>query len=331
MQGADVVFARLLDECRVEHWRPQAAGAQAKQVVFGVDSAFFRHAWVTLLSIIEANPDSAFHFHFISMDSLPLAEVADACDAVHTRCAITGYQVPKAAFDTIPQSPHFPKAACLRLLAPFLLRDREAVLYLDADIVCLGSLARLWSERASDQAIVAVVEDCPATALRQSALLGLRKQRYFNSGVMYIQVNRWLQAQVTERVLDILRAQGHRLRFPDQDALNLVLEGVCDYLPQAYNQQFTLGHKPADYVRAVPEGAVLLHYTGLDKPWQAWNEQSAVAHYRRFRARMPWKGEPYDKPSRARQARRMYKLCFRRWRLLEGSYWLVQRWRMAQR
>ncbi|MBA1244167.1 hypothetical protein G7016_15620 [Pseudomonas japonica] len=297
-----------------------------------MDQRFSRHAMVTLLSVLRANPAEAFHFHFISFDPLTFDDVLSAVSELRSpRCAITSYQAPPHIFAALPESPHFPKSACLRLLAPFLLRGCGRVLYLDADIVCLGPVRPLWDAVEHSEQIVAVVEDCAETVDRQVAALGLEGRRYFNSGMLCIDIPRWLEGTVTEQVLTILQVDGGYLRFPDQDALNQVLEGRSKYVAGCYNQQFTLAHEPQDEVRRVPSGTVLLHYSGVDKPWQAWNEQAAVVHYRRLRASLPWAGEALDMPRTGRQARRMYKLCFRRKRLLKGCYWLAVRWKAARK
>ncbi|MFX5602826.1 glycosyltransferase, partial [Acinetobacter baumannii] len=86
------------------------------------------------------------------------------------------------------------------------------VLYLDADMLCVGSLDGLAQLDMQDD-IVAVAPDHPATTEKRCAALQLADPRYFNSGMLYINIPRWQEAKITEQVMQVLLDNTQTLRF----------------------------------------------------------------------------------------------------------------------
>ncbi|WP_148485243.1 glycosyltransferase family 8 C-terminal domain-containing protein [Pseudomonas massiliensis] len=74
----------------------------------------------------------------------------------------------------------------------------------------------------------------------------------------------------------------------------------------------------------VPQDTVLLHYTGVDKPWQVWSDQPQACHYRAARALLPWGSEPYEPPRRLRQFKSMSRYCARHGKRVASCFWLAK-------
>ena len=86
----------------------------------------------------------------------------------------------------------------------FFSSDVERVLYLDSDIVVVGSLAQLWSTNL-DGALFAAV-DIPGSD-RGVKHLGLSAEDgYFNSGVLLIDLKKWRKTCALEAVLNYVDA-----------------------------------------------------------------------------------------------------------------------------
>lgn len=74
------------------------------------------------------------------------------------------------------------------------------------------------------QNIVAVSEDLKG----QEYAARMNVERYFNSGVILVDIQQWLSNHISKRILDDLRiaAQKHpEMSCPDQDILNVCLDG----------------------------------------------------------------------------------------------------------
>jgi lipopolysaccharide biosynthesis glycosyltransferase len=161
-------------------------------------------------------------------------------------------------------SAHYSRLLISRLLPAAL----KKVIYLDADTLVLHDIERLW-ETPLEGHVVAAATDYLANvgaAISNYRELGLDPdEKYFNSGVMLINVDLWRQHQVGERVLACtqrnrryLDAQGSFHQY-DQFGLNVVLYRHWKELDGRWNYGSEL--QAAD--------AFIVHYNGHGKPWSA--------------------------------------------------------------
>ena len=136
-----------------------------------------------------------------------------------------------------------------KLLPPTL----DKVIYLDADTVVLGSLSDLWKTELENNFVAAV----PDLKMRLShrRQLGLPNEyRYFNSGMLLINLKKWREESALEKLLDICLEIRDKIEFPDQDALNVFAYRTRYYeLPRRWNCH------PRDYAQG---NTIVLHDMG---------------------------------------------------------------------
>ncbi|HIE0706998.1 glycosyl transferase [Serratia marcescens] len=294
-------------------------------VAFGVDGNFLRHACITIQSLIGQVDKGQLHCHLITSEET--VGIADTLRALVTGTAhsIHVHQLPEQFFSRLPSTELFSKAIYYRLLAPYLLQDKATVLYLDADMVCLNAFTDFYNSRTSSEEIAHVVSEGEKQAPALAANIGLPPgTNYFNSGMLLINVQRWLQEKISAQVLSVLESRGHTFKYMDQDALNIVLAGHVKFVEKKYNSIFMLGHTERDYQLMPPSDTVFLHYAGADKPWQQWNKQAGTVFYTRIYANSMWASHVFDIPKNDAQAKKMYKLMLR-----EKKYLSFLRWYLA--
>src|SRR5690606_32866131 len=115
--------------------------------------------------------------------------------------------------------------------------------------------------------------------------------RYFNAGVLLIDVAGWNREAIGERALDFVRDHPDLCQLIDEDALNGVLDGNMLDISPVWNVH------PSD----VPGGMesfiepVVLHHYGDDKPWRRYGygkrlfpDRSAYRLYEDFIRATPW-------------------------------------------
>lgn len=217
-------------------------------VAFGVDGNFLRHACITIQSLIGQVDKGQLHCHLITSEET--VGIADTLRALVTGTAhsIHVHQLPEQFFSRLPSTELFSKAIYYRLLAPYLLQDKATVLYLDADMVCLNAFTDFYNSRTSSEEIAHVVSEGEKQALALATNIGLPPgTNYFNSGMLLINVRRWLQEKISAQVLSVLESRGHTFKYMDQDALNIVLAGHVKFVEKKYNSIFMLGHTERDY------------------------------------------------------------------------------------
>lgn len=325
-------FERIIDEEFLERnvssdviIAGDGAGNQpVRHIVFGVDGSFLRHAFITIQSITEASPDEAFHFHLITAEDV--SHLTDKFSVllpgnIHT---FTLHRIASVLFTDFPTTQLFTKATYYRLLAPHFLKEAATLLYLDADIVCLNDFAALWHFPQAQHTPAFVVLEEEGLRAELANNIALKSDRYFNAGVMLIDVACWKEQRISLQAFAVLSERGAALQYLDQDALNIVLEDRFTTLERKYNTIFKPGHGREDYKALPPKETVFLHYAGADKPWQQWNKQAVCNYYAEIYKRSVWAAQPYDLPKNDQQAKKMYKLMFREGKVIKGLKWYIK-------
>ena len=133
----------------------------------------------------------------------------------------------------------FPPAIWYRTFLPDLLSDAARVVYLDCDTLVLGDIADLAGVELDGCAIGAVHNVSlgnDADVARAGLTDGVR---YFNSGVLVLDLDAWRRDGIAERVRAEARSAPNA-PFPDQDALNAVLAHRRQPLSPRWNVQNTV-------------------------------------------------------------------------------------------
>lgn len=209
-------------------------------------------------------------------------------------------------------SHHISHTAYLRLFADrWLPESLEQVLYLDSDLLINESLTELWQRPLAGNYCLAVPDiACPYIDSRMAPKsfrghapytavyrpipnyreLGLNGGGYyFNSGVMLLNLCRWRNERMGERLLDCLRTNRRHVWCWDQYALNAVLAGNWGRLPLRWNAGSHLFEFPSsgsgpvdpDEFREMRQRPAIIHFTTEFKPWE-------------HGSRHPWRGRYFD-------------------------------------
>jgi lipopolysaccharide biosynthesis glycosyltransferase len=152
-----------------------------------------------------------------------------------------------------------------RILLPHLL-DVPRLIYLDCDVLVFRDLSELFNLDLSpgrflaavpDSETLSLAEDCPtiADALRLPA-----EGAYFNCGVMLLNLDELRKQHFFERAVEFLNRKS-AYRFWDQSAINFLLYGRIDALPEYWNRASWQFDEQEDN-----DLGCVLHYTGL-APW----------------------------------------------------------------
>lgn len=312
----------------IETARPQAAVAKPVfHIAFCVDNHYFRSMGATITSVIANNPGVHFVFHVFAFAVADehrrrLSALEDKFD-ISTRIHIIDPALFKR-FAHFTQSSYYSPSIFTRLLIPEVLQGTaQRVLYLDADILCVGSIDELIRMDISDT-IAVVVPDAEATTARRTVKLGLKHPRYFNSGVMYMNVDLWMSNRITESTIAAILKDGKNYRFPDQDALNVVLDGRAQFIAKKWNYLYGLiGDLDADRRQLNIVGdAVFIHFAGAVKPWNNWSRHDSRDLFAKYHAISPWSDLPMDeKPQNYKEMRMFSRFLFKRGQYAQAIAW----------
>lgn len=198
----------------------------------------------------------------------------------------------------------------LRLLIPDLLPSEcGKALYLDADTLTVADITALWDVELRGYPVGAVSDPYIPVVSHQLALHNYKElnlapdAKYFNSGVLLMNLDVWRAEDLSDRVIDYL-ASHEDLYLPDQEALNAVLAGRWKQLDPSWNTLILdefLTQKPQKEhdetwarwrVRketVPPPDARILHFAFTTKPWtDGFRHEGYWTLYHDYRSRTAW-------------------------------------------
>lgn len=157
---------------------------------------------------------------------------------------------------------YYTPAIYYRLLIPELFPQYDKALYMDCDTVLLTDVAELYNidignnyiGAVADQAVSAVPEFCEYT----KNALGIDGKRYFNSGVIVMNLQQFRAVRFYEKFGLVLRSYNFIIA-PDQDVLNLICKDKVFYYDSGWNKMPIAGEDK--------ETPKLIHYNLTMKPW----------------------------------------------------------------
>jgi len=237
------------------------------------------------------------------------------------RVAIDWVRADREALAGLPVSEHVTLATYFRILIPRLLPPwLEKVIYLDSDLVVLQDLNELWREPLGDhwclaaqdmaapyldaERVLANFHQCarylasprPLPNYQELALDG--RAKYFNAGVLVIDLARWRSAVMTGRLLGCLRKHSRHVLWWDQYALNVVLAGRWGELDPRWNQIPHIHAYPSwrespfdeETFRRIVGDPFIVHYASAEKPWHYDNAHPRRDLFYHYLDQTPWAG-----------------------------------------
>lgn len=298
-------------------------------VAFGVDDRYVPKMCATIVSIVENNRQTAFVFNVftneisdVNRKKLVLME-----KRIGHKITVFPIDLSKVNLPDVSALSYFSPAIFLRLyIAEKLSGQTDRVLYLDADILCNGDISELKNREFGENNVAMAVEDTEYTSAYQLKRLKLPAGKYFNSGVLLIHVDRWNAEEISERALRELVTHGNTLGFPDQDALNLVLQGKVRFLDRSWNYMPELekvGHVEMD-VR-LPEGIRFIHFAGRIKPWHAFNPARNMRNlFLKYLNGTEWQRDGLDMPKNYKQMHLYANYLLKNREVTSGLGWYMK-------
>ena len=202
----------------------------------------------------------------------------------------------------------------------------ERIIYIDCDTVVEGSISAL-DEMDMMNRPIGMVQDSLVTGAKTSVGLD-DTQRYYNSGVILIDLKRWKELNCSERIFKHIR-DIRTYGTVDQDVLNVELHDEILPLPIRYNlQPVHMVYSYKQYSRvyrhnepyyteneiseALKNPGVLhfLRYIG-ESPWHAGNVHPDTPYFDKYLAMSPWKNmikQPSNKGGIFKVEKIMYRL-----------------------
>ncbi|ELJ5445959.1 lipopolysaccharide 1,2-glucosyltransferase [Salmonella enterica] len=293
-------------------------------ISYGVDKNFMFGAAISIMSVLNNNKHINLVFHlftdYIDDDFLTKSQRM----AEENNVTINIYLIDSASFSDLPTSEVWSYATYFRLLSfDYLSSSISTVLYLDADVVCKGSLSEIYQLEFKDE-FAAVIPDIELMQAKSAERLQWPQinGHYFNAGVIYVNLAQWKICNFTHESLKLLRGESKYgiLKYLDQDVLNIIFNMNLIYLPRELNCIYTIKNElktknHQDYRNTISDTTKLIHYTGATKPWHEWARYPSAKFFQVAWKSSPWRDTPLKKAEKIVEFKKKYKH-----ELIQGNY-----------
>lgn len=258
------------------------------------DNNYLQHLGVVLISVLE-NSQSP---ELIDITVLDGGISEKNKDLLHT--IVHEYGSNLTIKNVVLQNPekfivngHISIAAYYRILLPEFFDDHvKKVIYLDCDVIVNSDIKKLYDIDLENNVIGAVAERLNSRMVS----FGYPDNPYFNSGVLVIDLKKWISENITQKTLDFIFQNPDKLIYWDQDALNVCL--IDKWLPLDYHWNYQREH--AIFEKAWKNKNTTLphivHFSNNVKPWHYYSRNPYDQLYYKYLADSPWNDfKPFGK------------------------------------
>lgn len=271
-------------------------------VLCATDNNFAQHCAVMVCSLLSNNKHYQWCIHVL--------ENSLTTDNKNKLLSVTNEFKQSLVFHTIPSTiaaelrvgkdSAVSDAAYWRLYVASIINDMsiERLLYLDCDIVVNGDLSPLYNIDMAEYTIAAIRDiNNPAKDSQRQSISFSYRDRYFNSGVLLINMNKWREEGIEKKLVDCAKKLNSKL-FPDQDPLNKVFRGKWLELSPVWNRfslvryQDVYFQNKADELDYIYHPRIIHYASPVCRPWMRMRHVKFQKEYDIYLAKTPWKNAP---------------------------------------
>lgn len=183
----------------------------------------------------------------------------------------------------------------------------KRILYLDCDTIINGAIYNIWNLNLKDN-IIGALKDSFSKYYRKNICLDT-KDIMFNSGVMLIDMVKWRNSKIEERVMNFMVQHKGKIQQGDQGALNAVLSKATYVIPPQYNfisiftdlsyDEMILYRQPVNFynkneIEKAKKNPIIIHFTSSHftrRPWEEGCKSEYLDKWLKYRSLTPWKNE----------------------------------------
>ena len=262
-------------------------------LVLASDNNYAQHLGVTMVSILENNhlkSNIVFHILENNLDQESKEKLKIIKDKYS--CQLFFYNIQEQEIKDFPDMGYVGKTTYLRLFIPQILpKDIDRVIYLDCDLIVLNDLKKLYQLELQGKSLAAIKDVKSEDILRIFFYPGIKK--YFNSGVLLIDVNAWRKKNITKKAIDFITKYQKQITSSDQDVLNCLF--IDDWLEIDKIYNLDLKHDKID--KLPPQDTVIFHYSDRIKPWSYLYTGKNKKYYFKYLSLTPWNNFKYSDKS----------------------------------
>jgi lipopolysaccharide biosynthesis glycosyltransferase len=277
-------------------------GLKKIDVAFAIDKTFIQHFCVALTSLLETNKDVIGEIYLINdIEEQGLLNTTFSFFKRKYRKEVKSIPLDKIYAKGFHIDGYITQATYYRMFLDKLLPPYvEKVLFLDSDVIVIGKIdffTKLDFQKQPggkkekikhtfhDEWYLYAVNNISDQNKTRLKALGLKGDKYFNAGVLIINLQKWRERKISNKLRRTARIKKDTLKFHDQDVLNIVLEKEWKEIDgkfNAINLEYSWELKKM-------EDYSIIHFTNFPKPWHYKNTHPFKKKYWFYLMKSPFK------------------------------------------
>jgi lipopolysaccharide biosynthesis glycosyltransferase len=248
------------------------------------DDNYAQHLGVVLCSLFDNRTDN-YPINIYLIDGGISAENKGKLEELEKRYnfKIKYIDAQKEIFSNYPKLSHWGDIIYNKLLVDKLVPDNiNKILYLDCDLVVLGDIKELYDTNLGTK-VLAVAERSEREFLKERVVKDKRIKNYFNAGVLLFNLQEFRQQKIGKKCLNFIERNALEVDYPEQDALNYVIDNNFVELSHKYN--FLV----ANPMKKKFQQPFIIHYNSKIKPWHQININPYNEYYVKYLSLSPWR------------------------------------------
>ncbi len=235
-------------------------------IAFTVNDNYVKYLAVTIASILShAGESDKFFFHILHGGDISEESKEQLFSLQNIQEFIIEFSlVQKNLFtnQAVNLCEHVTRETNYRFSVASLFPSLDKLIFLDADLIVVGSLIELWKLDITPYYMAA----CPMLSFERIYVenLGITPDHlYYNTGVTIFNLKKWRQDKIEEQLFFNAEKYRHLCMFLDQDILCSTLQKSILPLPKIWNSIAYLGE--------IDDTSKIYHWAGAEKPWNSLN------------------------------------------------------------
>lgn len=248
-------------------------------VFYGCDDTYAQHLCVSINSMLCNTPHRVTIHVLDGGITLAKKQMIASFVSSFEHGSINFLAVDNALVAKFPVSPRFTISANYRCIIHELMPDLQKAVYFDSDIIIRTCIKELYDTDLTD-CYAAVVEDPYINIDRRKHLFDMeRGSRYFNSGVMLLNLQKIRDDNVFARILEVADRYSESIAFYDQDILNVLFKNRVKFIDPSWNVMAIVYREKGawiqhrfytkDHYNQCCSNPKIIHYTDRSTLWFA--------------------------------------------------------------
>lgn len=209
--------------------------SQVHHIAYACNQLYAQYVAVSLKSLCDTQPqraDVTWKIHILTDGITPKSEaqLASVC-ALRQDFQLVVHVIRGKELQGLP-SERFTHITYFRFFIADLIPDAERVFYIDTDCLILDDISAVFFLPL--EKTIATMSD-PFDNENKSRVSLQEQNSYFVAAPLLINTIRWKEINYTPLLLDWCYSHLNVLKYPDQDALNVVLQNDREHLPMRFN------------------------------------------------------------------------------------------------